>query len=88
MPTVTNQASTISALIIDFPRHYEVKMLIAENNLVIEEFSNEILVEIEHAISAIRKAHGLFNTSHFKPILEFLEHDWLPEDIPMLLPQP
>lgn len=62
-------------------------MLIVENNLVIEEFSNEMLVEIEHAISAIRKTHGLFETRHFKPILTLLDHDWLPEDIPVLLPE-
>lgn len=80
--------NTISALIINFPRHYEVKKLIVKHNLAIEEFSNEMLVEIEQAILAIRKTHGLFDTKSFKPILTLLEHDWLPEDIPVLLPPP
>jgi len=59
-----------------------------EHNLTIDDISSEVLVEIEQAISAIRKTHGLFDTRHFKPILTLLDHDWLPEDIPVLLPPP
>lgn len=59
-----------------------------EHNLTIDDFSSEVLIEIEQAISAIRKTHGLFDAKNFKQILRLLEHDWLPEDIPVLLPPP
>ncbi len=80
--------STISALILNFPRHYEIRKLMVEHNLAVGDFSNEILTEIEQAILAIRKTHGLFDITHFKQILRLLDHDWLPEDIPVLLPPP
>jgi hypothetical protein len=79
---------TISALKLNFPRHYEKRKLMVEHNLTIDDFSSEMLVEIGQSISAIRKTHGLLDTKHFKPIQTLLVHDWLPEDISVLLPQP
>jgi hypothetical protein len=41
---------------------------------------------IYETILNIRRKKGAFNQSHFKAILKFLEFEWLPQDIPILLP--
>ena len=43
---------------------------------------------IKEAISAVRKTHGVFLELHFNAVIQLLAHDWLPSDIPVLLPAP
>jgi len=78
----------MSGVIVNFPQHYEVKKLMIEHNLAENDFSSEKLTEIEQAISAVRRTHGLFEPRHFNALITLLNHDWLPEDIPVLLPEP
>ena len=78
----------MSAVILNFPRHHEIKKLITQNKLLGMNFTSQRLDELESAISCIRKTHGKFNPEHFEIVLKYIEHDWLPSDIPVLLPRP
>lgn len=68
-----------------FPAYNEVDLLLKKYN-VIDCDVDKLLVK--EAIAAIRKTHGLFEYRLFEPVIELLAHDWLPSDIPILLPAP
>ena len=78
----------MSGKIIYFPKYNEVKKLMQANNMNSENYSDEMLISIEQAIFSVRKTHGRFDARHFNAVITLLEHDWLPSDIPVLLPEP
>jgi hypothetical protein len=71
--------------VIAFPKYNEVDFLLSKYN------SSDIDIDkslVREAILEIRKVHGLLNETHFTAIIQLLEHQWLPSDIPVLLPEP
>jgi hypothetical protein len=78
----------MSGFIINFPKHNEVKKLMQAKKINSEDYSDEMLTSIEQAIFAVRYTHGLFEPRRFNAVITLLEHDWLPSDIPFLLPEP
>jgi hypothetical protein len=72
--------------IIHFPKFREIEKLCTVNKIDFTLLSNEQREMIYETILNIRRKKGAFNQSHFKAILKFLEFDWLPQDIPILLP--
>jgi hypothetical protein len=71
--------------VIAFPKYIEVDFLINKYNLTDNIIDKTLIRE---AIAEIRKVHGLFQEHHFNAVIQLLEHDWLPSDIPVLLPCP
>ncbi len=69
--------------IIEFPLYREVDSLIIQYNLSDEKLDKPLVRE---AIFEIRKTHGIFREHHLSIIIQLLNHDWLPSDIPVLLP--
>jgi len=78
----------MSGLIIYFPKYNEVKKLMKANTMNSENYSSEMLLSIEQTIFAVRKTYGRFDARHFNTVMTLLDHDWLPSDIPVLLPEP
>jgi hypothetical protein len=71
--------------VIAFPEYTEVDLLLKKYKIVDSDVEKPLIKE---AISAIRRTHGVFEYRLFEPLIQLLEHDWLPSDIPILLPAP
>ncbi len=71
--------------VIAFPEYNEVDLLLKKYNIIDSDVDKALVKE---AIAAIRRTHGIFQERHFRAIVQLLEHDWLPSDIPVLLPAP
>jgi len=71
--------------VIAFPKYIEVDSLLMKYNIIDSNVEKKLIKE---AISAVRKTHGAFQERHFMSIIQLLAHDWLPSDIPVLLPAP
>lgn len=71
--------------VITLPEYKEVDLLLNKYN-IIDSDVDKLLVK--KAIAAIRRTHGVFEYRLFEPLIQLLEHDWLPSDIPILLPAP
>jgi len=74
--------------ILTFPKNAETIKLLLEQHIDPTIFETPFLDNITKSISHIRKTHGSLTKTHIKPIIQLLEHDWLPSDIPILLPEP
>ncbi len=71
--------------VITYPQFVEVDFLLNKYHL------KKVIVDkaiIKESINCIRKANGTFEESHFKAVIQLLENEWLPNDIPVLLPPP
>lgn len=68
-----------------FPEYTEVDLLLKKYGVVDSDVDKALVKE---AIAAIRRTHGVFEYRLFEPLIQLLEHDWLPSDIPILLPAP
>jgi len=71
--------------VIAFPKYIEVDSLLMKYNIIDSNVEKKLIKE---AISAVRKTHGVFLELHFNAVIQLLAHDWLPSDIPVLLPAP
>lgn len=71
--------------VIVFPAYNEVDLLLKKYHIVDSDIDKTL---VKDAIIAIRKTHGVFQERHFKAVIQLLEHQWLPSDIPVLLPAP
>ncbi len=71
--------------VIEFPEYTEVDLLLNKYNITDSDVDKALIKE---AIGAIRRSYGVFEYRLFKPLIQLLEHDWLPSDIPILLPAP
>lgn len=70
--------------VIAFPQYIEVNELLRKHNVVTDNIDKE---HIRQTIDEIRQSHGVFQEKHFVTVLTLLSHDWLPSDIPVLLPR-
>lgn len=71
--------------VITLPEYKEVDLLLNKYN-IIDSDVDKLLVK--KTIAAIRRTHGIFQERHFEPLIQLLAQDWLPSDIPVLLPAP
>ncbi len=71
--------------IIVFPELFEVELLMKKYGIKENDIDKQL---VKLAITEIRKTHGVFQERHFKAVVQLLAHDWLPTDIPVLLPPP
>ncbi len=71
--------------VIAFPKYNEIDFLINRYRITDMSIDKSLVRE---AIIEIRKVHGVFQKRHFEAVVQLLEHDWLPSDIPVLLPSP
>lgn len=71
--------------VIAFPEYFEVELLLKRYSVKDNNIDKSL---IKAAIFEIRKTNGLFEEHRFMAVIELLEHDWLPTDIPVLLPSP
>ncbi|WP_019030063.1 hypothetical protein [Colwellia piezophila] len=71
--------------VIAFPRYCEVELLMNRYGIKNNDIDKQL---VKVAITEVRKTHGVFQERHFKAVVQLLAHDWLPTDIPVLLPPP
>ncbi|MGK0270785.1 MAG: hypothetical protein ACI88H_001435 [Cocleimonas sp.] len=71
--------------VIAYPQFVEVNFLLNKYDLKNNSIDKSL---IKSAITEVRKTHGVFQERHFKAVVQLLVHDWLPSDIPVLLPSP
>jgi len=71
--------------VIAYPQFVEVDFLL---NKYDQKNKNVDKLQIKTAIAQVRKTHGVFQEQHFKAVVQLLANDWLPTDIPVLLPPP
>jgi hypothetical protein len=78
----------VNATILLFPKNRETKNLLTEQNINPDDYDEGFLNNITESVRCIRRTHGSLIKSHIKPIIELLEHHWIPSDIPVILPEP
>ncbi len=71
--------------VIAFPEFFEVDTLIKKYGIKDNDIDKQL---VKVAIAQVIKAHGVFQYRHFKAVVQLLANDWLPTDIPALLPSP
>jgi hypothetical protein len=71
--------------VIAYPQFIEVDSLLNKYQITDVSIDKSLIRE---AIFEIRQTHGVFQKNQFKAVVSLLEHDWLPSDIPVLLPEP
>ena len=69
--------------VVAFPLYIEIDSLMSKYNITDDMLDKSL---VRKAIVEVRKVHGAFKEHHFCAIIQLLNHDWLPSDIPVLLP--